>query len=59
MSDEPISVSYDDLQTRKVDTRLKEQAALARNRAYADLREDALPVRLEPASFCGCGDFGG
>src|SRR4051794_14738199 len=43
MSDQPITVSYDDLTTRKVETRLKEQDALARNRAYAQMREDAVP----------------
>jgi hypothetical protein len=43
MSNDPITVTYDDLQTRKVETRLKEQDALARNRAYAQMKEDALP----------------
>jgi len=37
---EKITVSWDDLNTRKVETRLKEQAALARNRAYAKLEAD-------------------
>src|SRR5437762_3135267 len=37
---EKIIVSWDDLNTRKVDTRLKEEAALARNRAYAKLEAD-------------------
>src|SRR3954466_7633756 len=41
--DQPITVTYDDLTTRKVETRLKEQDALARNRAYAQMREDAVP----------------
>ena len=44
MTDEKITISLDDLQTRKVETRLKEQDALARNRAYAQMKEDALPV---------------
>lgn len=39
---EKISVSWDDLTTRRVDARLKEQAALARNRAYAALDADAV-----------------
>lgn len=43
MTQDPIIVSYEDLQTRKVEKRLKEQDALARNRAYADMKEDALP----------------
>ena len=46
--DNKISVSWDDLNSRKVDTRLKEQAALARNRAYAEL--DADSVTPQPAS---------
>ena len=40
-----ITVTWDDLKSRKVDTRLKEQDALARNRAYAGMAESA----LEPA----------
>ena len=42
MSDEQtdkIVVSYDELNTRKVDQRLKEQDALARNRQYAAMDE--------------------
>ncbi|HEX8913291.1 MAG TPA: hypothetical protein VF796_13100, partial [Humisphaera sp.] len=42
MSDEQadkITVSYDELNTRKVDQRLKEQDALARNRQYAAMDE--------------------
>jgi hypothetical protein len=42
MAEERITVSYDDLQTRKVETRLKEQEAMARNRAYAQLKEEAI-----------------
>lgn len=34
-----ITVSYDELNTRKVDQRLKEQDALARNRVYASMDE--------------------
>src|SRR4051794_34773290 len=34
-----ITVSWDDLQTRKVEQRLKEQDALARNRTYAAMDE--------------------
>ena len=43
MSEEKITVSWDDLNTRKVDTRLKEQDALARNREYARMNESTLP----------------
>src|SRR5687767_13336482 len=39
---EKISLSWDDLTTRRVDARLKEQAALARNRAYAALNADSV-----------------
>jgi hypothetical protein len=44
MSKDPISISWDDLNTRKVDQRLREQHALTRNRAYARMDADALPV---------------
>lgn len=37
-----IRVCWEDLTTRRVDARLKEQAALARNRAYAALDKDAV-----------------
>ena len=43
MEKDVITVTYDDLQSRKVDTRLKEQDALARNRAYAQMREENVP----------------
>jgi hypothetical protein len=45
---EKITVSWDDLKSRKVETRLKEQEALARNRAYAQLDADA--VTPQPSS---------
>lgn len=44
MPDEPISISWDDLKTRKVEQRVKEQQAVARNRAYAQLHADDLPI---------------
>src|SRR3712207_4666190 len=37
MADNRISVSWDDLHSRKVEARLREQAAVARNRAYSEL----------------------
>src|SRR5688500_989817 len=52
---EKISVSWDDLTTRKVDARLKESAALARNRAYAALDDDA--VTPQAAARPGRGNF--
>ena len=52
---EKICVSWDDLTTRKVDARLKEQAALARNRAYAALDDDA--VTPQAAARPGRGNF--
>lgn len=52
---EKITVSWDDLSSRKVDTRLKEQEALARNRAYAQLDADA--VTPQPSARAGRGNF--
>jgi hypothetical protein len=37
MSNDPITISWDELGTRKVDQRLREEQALSRNRAYAQL----------------------
>jgi hypothetical protein len=48
---EKITVSWDDLKSRKVETRLKEQEALARNRAYAQLDADA--VTPQPSARAG------
>ena len=50
---EKISVSWDDLSSRKVDTRLKEQEALARNRAYAQLDADAVTPQPSARSTSG------
>lgn len=50
---EKITVSWDDLQSRKVDTRLKEQEALARNRAYAQLDEEAVTPQPSARSTRG------
>ena len=44
MATEPITISWDELKSRKVDQRVKEQQAVARNRAYAQLQADDLPV---------------
>src|SRR5215208_2865615 len=52
---EKITVSWDDLQSRKVDTRLKEQEALARNRAYAQMDADA--VTPQPSAKAGRGNL--
>jgi hypothetical protein len=38
-----INISWDDLTTRRVENRLREQQAVARNRAYSQLKEEALP----------------
>jgi hypothetical protein len=43
MAKQPITISWDELKTRKVDQRVKEQQAIGRNRAYAQLRADELP----------------
>jgi hypothetical protein len=54
---EKITVSWDDLNTRKVDTRLKEEAALARNRAYAKLEADQ--VTPQPSAAASASSRGG
>src|SRR5438105_15451794 len=53
MDDKKITLSWDELNSRKVDTRLREQRAMARNRSYgnmngnavANLRDAAAPRR--------------
>ena len=50
MTDEKITISWDDLQTRRVESRLREQEAMARNRSYAEMREEALPVAAPGAA---------
>lgn len=59
MAKEPLTISWDELNTRKVDQRLREQQALTRNRAYSKLRADDLPVAqpargslLNSTTFC-------
>ena len=44
MAKEPLSISWDELNTRKVDQRVREQQAMARNRAYSKLRANDLPI---------------
>jgi hypothetical protein len=46
-TDSKITIAYTDLETRKVDQRLKEQEALARNRRQADAQN--LAADVEPA----------
>jgi hypothetical protein len=49
-----ISVTWDDLQSRKVEQRLKEQDALARNRSYAAMDESMVePVNTTADSVGG------
>ena len=55
----PVSISWDDLGTRKVEQRLKEQQAMTRNRAYATLESHQVaadaPTRrslLHNTMFC-------
>jgi hypothetical protein len=50
---EKITVSWEDLSSRKVDTRLKEQEALARNRAYAQLDADAVAPQATASASRG------
>jgi hypothetical protein len=52
---EKLTVSWDDLTSRKVDSRLKEQEALARNRAYAQL--DADSVTPQPSARAASGNI--
>ncbi|HWE02636.1 MAG TPA: FHA domain-containing protein [Tepidisphaeraceae bacterium] len=49
MADEKITINWDELETRRVDTRLREQSAMERNRAYAQTREEELPVASGPS----------
>lgn len=49
MNSNKITINWDDLKTRRVDNRLREQQAVERNRSYAQLREDGLPVASTPA----------
>lgn len=44
-----ITVTWDDLQSRKVDQRLKEQDALARNRSYAAM-DESMVEPVQPAN---------
>jgi hypothetical protein len=45
MSKEPITITWDELGTRKVDQRVKEEQAIVRNRAYAQL--DVAKVQID------------
>jgi hypothetical protein len=54
---EKISVSWDDLNTRKVDTRLKEEAALSRNRAYAKLEADQITPQPSASASSRAGNL--
>src|SRR5438128_221931 len=53
-----ITVSWDDLQTRKVEQRLKEQDALARNRTYAAM-DESMVATDDPSSGGGAAATGG
>lgn len=48
MAGEPVTISWDELGTRKVDQRLRETQAMNRNRAYAQLDADSLPQAAPP-----------
>lgn len=43
MSKDPLTITWDELGTRKVDQRLREEQALLRNRAYSQLDDSQLP----------------
>lgn len=49
MPEEKLNISWDDLRTRRVDTRLREQGAMERNRAYSQMQEESLPQASVPA----------
>jgi hypothetical protein len=49
MEDTKITVTWDELNSRMVETRLKEQKAMERNRAYAQLDADAVPETTGPS----------
>jgi hypothetical protein len=49
MADNKITVSWDDLNTRKVEARLKEQDALNRTREYSRMNENSLPLNGTPS----------
>jgi type III secretion system (T3SS) inner membrane Yop/YscD-like protein len=44
MPDAKIIITREDLGSRRVDNRIREQQAMERNRVYAAIQEDALPV---------------
>ena len=48
MPKQPLTISWDDLNTRKVEQRLREQQALTRNRAYARMDAEDLPQAKPP-----------
>lgn len=48
-----ITVSYEDLNTRKVDQRLREQEALARNRVYAAMDETMVAPAADAGAMAG------
>ena len=50
MTQDKVSIDWNDLKTRKVDNRLREQDAMERNREYAQMAEDALPEATPPSS---------
>jgi uncharacterized membrane protein YjfL (UPF0719 family) len=50
MQTKKITVSYDDLHTRRVENRLREQDALHRTRDYARMDEKSLPQATAPAT---------
>ncbi len=49
MENQKLVVTWDDLQSRKVETRISEQKAMERNRAYAKLDADAVPETTGPS----------
>lgn len=52
MAESKIIITHEDLHSRRVENRLREQQAIARNRLYASLEEDALPVATtKPTRF--------
>ena len=43
MSKDPVTITWEELGTRKVDQRLREEQALVRNRSYSQMDDSQLP----------------
>src|ERR1700683_4610641 len=48
MAKKKLNIIWEDLRTRRVDNRLREQGAMERNRAYSQMQEESLPQASAP-----------